>query len=290
MLKRLGSLVVLALSFSFAFSLLGAPAASAQGAVTDAPEVAARLLQLVNAERQSAGLPALVARDDVAAIAGPHSAQMAAAHNIWHNDAYFTSATRSKLNAKGLGENVGMNATAEAAHQAFMDSPGHRANVMNASFTVAGFGAARDERGYLYVTENFVTPNSPKAAPAPAPAPAAPAPAPAPAAPVAKAAPVTVAKAAATPAKAAATPAPAPVAAPAPVPAPEVTVPPAPTTTEAPAPVALPATLATAPAAGFSLTSPAALATAAGAALVLLIAGLVAMVLRRSATTRVVMA
>ena len=126
MLKRLGSIIALSLSFAFAFSVITASPAAAQGPVTDDPAAAARMLVLANEARAAAGLAALVSRDDVVSIARPHSADMAAAHDIWHNDAYFTSATRSRLNAKSLGENVAKNASPEAAHQAFMDSPGHR--------------------------------------------------------------------------------------------------------------------------------------------------------------------
>ena len=116
-----------------------------------------RLLALVNQERTSRGLRPLAGRNDVADIARPHTANMASRRDIWHNDAYFTASTRSSLGAKALGENVAMAASVEVAHQALMDSPGHRANILNGSFDSAGLSVVHDERGYVYVTENFVT-------------------------------------------------------------------------------------------------------------------------------------
>ncbi len=115
------------------------------------------LLALVNDERASRGLRPLAGRGDVDDIARPHTKAMASKRNIWHNDSYFTAATRSSLAAKALGENVAMAATVEVAHRALMDSPGHRANILNGSFDTVGVSVVHDERGYVYVTQNFVT-------------------------------------------------------------------------------------------------------------------------------------
>ena len=127
------------------------------GYIGEVPDGAGRLLALVNHERTSRGMRALQGRGDIASIAGSHTASMAGHRTIWHNDSYFTANTRSSLRAKALGENVGMAGSVDAAHRALMDSAGHRANILNASFDVAGFSVMHDERGYVYVTENFAT-------------------------------------------------------------------------------------------------------------------------------------
>ncbi|MBW3615929.1 MAG: CAP domain-containing protein [Actinobacteria bacterium] len=114
------------------------------------------LLALVNNERTSRGLRPLAGRGDVDDIARPHTRAMASRRTIWHNDSYFTAATRSSLGAKGLGENVAMAGSVEVAHQALMDSPGHRANILNGRFDTVGLSVVHDERGYVYVTQNFV--------------------------------------------------------------------------------------------------------------------------------------
>jgi uncharacterized protein YkwD len=151
-------------------SLVGAAAASAAcdpacpppAAAGDQDTLAAaQLLAFANADRTAAGLRPLTARDDVAAIAFEQSKKMAAAGDIWHNDAYFTADTRNRLDAKTLGENVAMNRSMDDAHSRLMASPGHRANLMDPRFSVVGIGVVRDAAGIGYITEDFVEPRPP---------------------------------------------------------------------------------------------------------------------------------
>jgi uncharacterized protein YkwD len=37
----------------------------------------------------------------------------------------------------------------------WMDSPGHRANILNPAWTVQGIGIAISADGYVYITEDF---------------------------------------------------------------------------------------------------------------------------------------
>ena len=151
----------------------------------DDPVGAVQLLALANSDRAAAGLPMLELRDDVYGVAVDHSRRMAQAGDIFHNDDYFTATVRNTLGAKALGENVAMNTSAEDAHRRLMQSPGHRANLMDPRFTVVGIAVVRSADGMGYITEDFVEPTGatrpmPVVNPAPAPAPAAPAPPPAP--------------------------------------------------------------------------------------------------------------
>ena len=120
-------------------------------------QAAARLLALVNRERTDRGLPPVDARSDVSSIAMRWSAAMARRGELSHNDAYFSSATRRKLDARALGENVARAADVESAHRALMASEHHRANVLDRRFTVAGFGAEL-ANGSWWFTQNFVQP------------------------------------------------------------------------------------------------------------------------------------
>lgn len=133
---------------------------------TDAAE--ARLLVLINDDRRSHGLREVSARADVEEIADGHSAAMAARHDIWHNDAYFTAATKRRLGASRVGENVALNRSADDAHRKLMASPQHRANILDAGFSVVGIAVAADEDGRLYITEDFLEPLRAAASPAPA--------------------------------------------------------------------------------------------------------------------------
>jgi hypothetical protein len=81
---------------------------------------------------------------------------MASGHDIWHNDALFTRATKTRLGARSVGENVALNDDAAGAHARLMASEGHRANVLTARFDAAAVGAVRGDDGRLYVTEVFV--------------------------------------------------------------------------------------------------------------------------------------
>lgn len=123
------------------------------------PAAVSRLLDLMNGERRQAGLPLFSLRADVSAVSGPHSEAMAAKGTIWHNDGYFTTATRRRLGARLLGENVARNPDIDDAHRRLMNSPGHRANVLDRRFTVVGLAVYHDGRGNLYVTQNFVQPD-----------------------------------------------------------------------------------------------------------------------------------
>jgi uncharacterized protein YkwD len=111
---------------------------------------------LVNQERAAAGLAPLASRPEIAAYATGQSTAMATRRDIWHNAGYFTSATRKALGAVALGENVAVNGSLEGAHRRLMESPGHRANILNGRFDAAGFSVVHDEDGTLYVTQNFV--------------------------------------------------------------------------------------------------------------------------------------
>jgi hypothetical protein len=127
----------------------------------DEPGSAARLLELVNHTRVEHGLVPLSAHEGAAAIAVEHSREMADGHDIWHNDALFTKATRDRLGAHAVAENVAMNSSADGAHERLMASDGHRANILTATFTAGAVRAVRGDDGRLYVTEVFIEPMAP---------------------------------------------------------------------------------------------------------------------------------
>jgi hypothetical protein len=116
------------------------------------------MLGMVNQARAQAGVAPLTMRDDIRGIAVRHSFDMAAAGYIYHNDSYFSSSTRSQLHAGALGENVDMNYSIEAAHQALMNSPHHRANILDPRFVYVGIGAVETSSGAFYITQDFVQP------------------------------------------------------------------------------------------------------------------------------------
>ncbi|MBK5307280.1 MAG: CAP domain-containing protein [Frankiaceae bacterium] len=119
-----------------------------------------QLLALVNKTRRGMGLSALVIDNRLASAARAHTERMAASGILRHNDALFTPASHRTLGMKALGENVGWNYSVTAQHDAFLNSPGHRANIVSRSFRVAGFAVVRGADGRIWSTEDFGTPSS----------------------------------------------------------------------------------------------------------------------------------
>ncbi|MBV8981976.1 MAG: CAP domain-containing protein [Acidimicrobiia bacterium] len=149
-----------------------APAAS-----VDPDAAATQFFDLTNGERAAAGVPALEWRADVATMAVAHSVEMAQAGNIWHGS-FVTEGNLKALNASSLGENVGMGGSVGSIHQAFMNSAGHRENILDPGFNQVGIGVivAGDT---VFVTEDFLHSKSAGTArPTPVPHPTVVAPAP----------------------------------------------------------------------------------------------------------------
>lgn len=135
------------------------PVIAAPPAPLSAPDAAHRLLDLVNGERQKAGLVQLSGRADITAIALAHSERMARAGDIFHSDSFFGSAVKTLLNAGARGENVAYNGHIDSAHARLMASPGHRANILDGRFTTAGFGVVRHADGRYFITQDFIQAN-----------------------------------------------------------------------------------------------------------------------------------
>ena len=231
--------------------LFGAGALFAAGLLTWTPSAVSgwnqggaegTLWQLMNGARVNNGLAPLQQHATLVGLARWRSQDMLNQDYFSHTIAGCGCQVYAYYDSNGLsyvwgGENIGWNSglgdgdSPVAVHNQFMNSAGHRANVLNSGWTHGGVGGAAADnqafQGYVQntrmYTELFM--QAAGAAPAPAPAPAAPAPAapaPAPARPAgaapAPAARTTTGPAAAAPAAAApAEPTPAEVAVDAPL-------------------------------------------------------------------------
>ena len=122
----------------------------AEGASADQLSDEERFLQLINADRAGAGLPALGMDGSLRDLARRHSGEMAAAGQIFHNSAL---ASQVPGGWRSIGENVGVGGSVEGLHSAFMNSPGHRANVLG-DYDRAGLGVVLSGSA-IYVTEIF---------------------------------------------------------------------------------------------------------------------------------------
>lgn len=121
-------------------------AATALGVPAEPP--AHQLVRLTNVERANNGLPPLKAASELMQAAQYHSDWMASHNCFAHKCAGEADwdtriANAGYVNAQALGENIAAGyGSANDAVQAWMNSPGHRANMLSADFREAGGGYA----------------------------------------------------------------------------------------------------------------------------------------------------
>jgi len=107
----------------------------------------------MNAARAAKGIPRLATRSHLVSVARQWAATMASQNKLYHNP----QLTSDVNNWRYVGENVGYGPDALTVHVAFMNSPAHRANVLDRDYTEVGVGAVvRD--GRVWVAEVFRRP------------------------------------------------------------------------------------------------------------------------------------
>lgn len=122
-----------------------------------------QVLTLVNKLRQSRGLQALKLNTTLRYVARLKSQDMAARHYFSHTSptygSPFTMMQRYGLRFSAAGENIAMGQrTAQEVMNDWMNSPGHRANILSAAYTQIGVGCAKSSSGVLYWTQEFMKP------------------------------------------------------------------------------------------------------------------------------------
>ncbi len=61
------------------------------------------------------------------------------------------------ISYRSAGENIAKGQTTpQQVMQGWMNSPGHRANILNSSFTQIGVGIAKNSQGQLIWTQQFI--------------------------------------------------------------------------------------------------------------------------------------
>lgn len=139
--------------------LMGLTTSPALAAEVDG-DAEVRFLELINDSRAEEGLPALVMNAELVEVARGWSHQMDAEDRMYHNPSY-TQQYTGEWNR--MGENVGYmtwpggspTVMASGLHDAFMDSPGHRANIMGPHYNQAGIGVVMSG-DTMWVTVNFL--------------------------------------------------------------------------------------------------------------------------------------
>jgi uncharacterized protein YkwD len=123
------------------------------------PELEARMLELVNGERVAAGLRPLAADPDLTQVARQHSADMFArsyfAHESPEGRDPFERMREANVRFILAGENLALAPTLHIAHTGLMNSPGHRANILQRGFGRVGIGIMDGGIHGLMVTQDF---------------------------------------------------------------------------------------------------------------------------------------
>lgn len=123
---------------------------------TDAEKL---LLVLANQARAQAGAAALTLDTGLSRAARAHAEVMFAARQLSHQfdgepslTQRVAAATSTKLDQEG--ENVALDFDAARGHEHLMQSPPHRANLLNPAYTVVGLGVVRSG-DRLYIVQDF---------------------------------------------------------------------------------------------------------------------------------------
>jgi uncharacterized protein YkwD len=131
------------------------PASPAPAPATAQSAYESRILVLVNAERAKAGLRPLAMTGCADTYANNWAATMARTGTFAHQS---LSPIMSACSASRAGENIAYgNVTADAMMTMWMNSPGHRANILNGAYTHIGIGAVKSANGRWYGVQDFVT-------------------------------------------------------------------------------------------------------------------------------------
>lgn len=117
-----------------------------------------QLMALANQARAQAGVKALQWDESLAAAARDHCLRMAAegpiAHRYGGEDDLSTRAGKAGALFNFIEENVAVGTTLAVIHDAWMQSPGHRKNLLNPEVDRVGIAVVR-ARGVLYATADY---------------------------------------------------------------------------------------------------------------------------------------
>jgi uncharacterized protein YkwD len=129
------------------------------------PQLEARILALVNYERVGVGLKPLSFSPELAKAAHEHTAAMAKEKFFEHRGqgepALFDRVTASGMDTDHVGENIFetndrvSGAMADECVEMWMQSDGHRLNMLSPEFAKTGIAVGISNSGENYITEDF---------------------------------------------------------------------------------------------------------------------------------------
>ncbi len=138
------------------------PTAQPTSAPASEREMEKEVLSLVNSVRVENGLSALSWAEDVANVARAHSSDMITRGFFSHTDpdglSPFDRLRNSGISYRTAAENIayGQRSASEVINS-WMNSSGHRANILNKNVTEIGVGAVKAQNGTIYWTQMFIS-------------------------------------------------------------------------------------------------------------------------------------
>lgn len=121
------------------------------------------VVRLVNLERSKNGLQPLKENWELSRVARYKSQDMANKNYFSHTSPTYGSPFRMMesfgIRYSAAGENIAKGQkTPQAVMTAWMNSPGHRSNILSPSYTQIGVGLAKNKSGNAYWTQMFIKP------------------------------------------------------------------------------------------------------------------------------------
>jgi uncharacterized protein YkwD len=117
------------------------------------------MLDMINKERVIHGLNLLETNEPLTEVAREHSRDMFARSYFSHmspeGSSPFDRIRKSSIRFLTAGENLALAQTLPIAHEGLMNSPGHRANILNPSFGRVGIGVLDGGVYGLMITQAF---------------------------------------------------------------------------------------------------------------------------------------
>ncbi|MDF2840895.1 MAG: hypothetical protein K0Q99_1667, partial [Clostridia bacterium] len=121
------------------------------------------VVRLVNIERSKQGLQPLKENWELSRVARYKSADMATKNYFSHTSPTYGSPFRMMesfgIKYSSAGENIAYGQkTPQQVMTAWMNSPGHRSNILSPSYSQIGVGYATNKSGTAYWTQMFIKP------------------------------------------------------------------------------------------------------------------------------------
>lgn len=134
---------------------------STPGTTNEFTSLEDQVIQLVNVERSKIGVPSLAKNNQLTDVARTKSEDLITNNYFSHNSPVYGSPF-NMLDTFGISYNAAAEniasgqRTSEEVMNTWMNSTGHRANILSSNYNQIGVGVARDQNGNMYWTQLFI--------------------------------------------------------------------------------------------------------------------------------------